>query len=161
MKALNHQDLALIEAARAALRPNYDGVRFNHTVGAAVLCGNGRVYTGVNVYSIHGACAEQVALGAAITSGERDFITIVAVRGADGEEIIPPCGNCRQILCDYAPECEVIVTEKAGAANFEERSYQEAGGARQAAGEAGDEALRPVKIKAKELLPFAYEVEGF
>ena len=57
----------------------------------------------------------------------------VAVRGEDGEEIIPPCGNCRQILCDYAPDCEVIII---------------------AEGE-------PAKIRARELLPFAYEVEDF
>ena len=117
MNQLNDRDFALIEAARDALRPNYDGTRFNHTVGAAVLCGSGRIYTGVNVYSIHGACAEQVAMGTAIT----------------GEEIIPPCGNCRQILCDYAPDCEVIII---------------------AEGE-------PAKIRARELLPFAYEVEDF
>ena len=133
MNQLNDRDFALIEAARDALRPNYDGTRFNHTVGAAVLCGSGRIYTGVNVYSIHGACAEQVAMGTAITGGERDFKVIVAVRGEDGEEIIPPCGNCRQILCDYAPDCEIIII---------------------AEGE-------PVKIRARELLPFAYEVEDF
>lgn len=52
---------------------------------------------------------EQVALGAAITQGERAFEAIVAVRGPKGEEIIPPCGNCRQILCDYAPDCQVIL----------------------------------------------------
>ena len=115
MNQLNDRDSALIEAARDALRPNYDGTRFNHTVGAAVLCGSGRIYTGVNVYSIHGACAEQVAMGTAITGGERDFKVIVAVRGG------------------YAPDCEVTII---------------------AEGE-------PVKIRARELLPFAYEVEDF
>ena len=73
-----------------------------------------------------------MALGAAITGGERNFVTIVAVRGEDGEEIIPPCGNCRQILCDYAPQCEVIVRGEDGEA---------------------------VKIRALDLLPFAYQVE--
>lgn len=115
MNQLNDRDSALIEAARDALRPNYDGTRFNHTVGAAVLCGSGRIYTGVNVYSIHGACAEQVAIGTAITVGERDFKVIVAVRG------------------DYAPDCEIIIIVEG----------------------------EPVKIRARELLPFAYEVEDF
>ena len=63
---------------------------------------------------------------------ERDFDTIVAVRGKDGSEIIPPCGNCRQILHDYMPDCEVILSV------------------------AGQHA----KIKAKELLPFSYTFEG-
>ncbi len=109
MQALTAQDHALIAAARAAIIRNYDHIHFNFTVGAAVRCADGEVYTGVNVYSIHGACAEQVALGAAITQGERAFEAIVDVRGPKGEEIIPPCGNCRQILCDYAPDCQVIL----------------------------------------------------
>ena len=69
MKSLEERDRALIEAAGAAIRRNYDGENFHHTVGAAVRCGSGAVYTGVNVYSIHGACAEQVAIGSAITNG--------------------------------------------------------------------------------------------
>ena len=44
------------------------------------------------------------------------------------EEIIPPCGNCRQILHDYMPDCDVILS-------------------------AGGELK---KIKARELLPFSY-----
>ena len=71
MKSLEERDRALIEAAGAAIRRNYDGENFHHTVGAAVRCGSGAVYTGVNVYSIHGACAEQVAIGSATTNGER------------------------------------------------------------------------------------------
>lgn len=102
MLPLTPDDHALIAHARDAIRRNYDGVRESHTVGAAVRCADGSIFCGVNVYAIHGACAEQVALGTAITEGQRDFTTIVAVRGENGEEIIPPCGNCRQILSDYA-----------------------------------------------------------
>ena len=78
---LTEEDYELIKAARAAIRRNYDGEKYNHTVGAAVRCGDGRIYRGVNVYSMHGACAEQIAMGAAITDGEREFAAIVAVRG--------------------------------------------------------------------------------
>lgn len=129
MQHLTERDNELIARAQEAIRLNYDGINFNHTVGAAVRCGNGKIYTGVNVYSLHGACAEQVAIGAAITQGEREFETVVAVRGREGEEIIPPCGNCRQMLSDYMPECEVILM---------------------VGGERG-------KVMARELLPFAYE----
>lgn len=132
MRALTERDCELIAEAQRAIHLNYDGESYNHTVGAAVRCKSGRIYAGVNVYSLHGACAEQVAIGTAITQGERAFEAIVAVRGKDGEEIIPPCGNCRQILCDYMPECEVIL-----AVNGEK-----------------------VKVKARELLPFSYSVEG-
>lgn len=131
MNALLEKDYELIAEAKKAIRLNYDQKKENHTVGAAIRCKNGKVYVGVNVYSLHGACAEQVAMGTAITNGERDFDTVVAVRGKEGEEIIPPCGNCRQILHDYTPNCDVIIS---------------------ADGE-------PKKIKAKELLPFSYSVE--
>lgn len=43
MKSLEERDRALIEAAGAAIRRNYDGENFHHTVGAAVRCGSGAV----------------------------------------------------------------------------------------------------------------------
>ena len=131
MNLLQERDYQLIAEAQKAIRLNYDQEHYNHTVGAAIRCKSGKVYVGVNLYSLHGACAEQVAIGTAITNGERDFDAIVAVRGKEGGEIIPPCGNCRQILHDYMPDCDVIVSVR---------------------GE-----LK--KIKAKELLPFSYSVE--
>ncbi len=131
MEQLINEDLELIAKAQKVIQSNYDQVHQNHTVGAAVRCKYGKIYVGVNVYSLHGACAEQVAIGSAITDGERDFDVMVAVRGKEGEEIIPPCGNCRQILHDYMPDCEIIVP---------------------VCGE-----LK--KIKAEELLPFSYSVE--
>jgi len=103
------RDAKLIARAREVIRRNYDGVKKNHTVGAALRCASGSVYVGVNVYSLHGACAEVVAIGAAITAGEREFACLACVRGAEGEEILPPCGNCRQLLHDYAPDCRVVV----------------------------------------------------
>ncbi len=125
---LDKKDYELIEKAREVIKKNYDDVNYNHTVSAGVLCGSGKIYAGINVYSLHGACAEQVAIGNAVASGEREFISIVAIRGKEGEEILPPCGNCRQILSDYMPECSVILSEK-------EKGH---------------------KVLAKELLPFAY-----
>lgn len=130
MTHLNSLDRELIQKAREAIIPNYDGIDFLHTVGAALRTKEGEIYVGVNVYSLHGTCAEQVALGAAITNGEREFVSVVAVRGPQGEELLPPCGNCCQILKDYMPDCEVILSEE------------------------GD----GMKVTAKELLPFAYKV---
>ncbi len=130
MEELSEVDYQLIEKAKEAIRKNYDGIKFNHTVGSAVKCCDGSVYVGVNVYSVHGACAEQVALGSAITEGKRQFDTIVAVNGENGE-IMSPCGNCRQILSDYAPDCYVIIS---------------AGGALK-------------KVKAKELIPYSYHAQ--
>ena len=84
MTELNEKDLELIGAARRAITANYDGERYMHTVGAAVRAAGGKIYVGIDVYSIHGACAELVALGAAMTAGEREFTHIVAVRGPEG-----------------------------------------------------------------------------
>lgn len=109
MKEATKTDLELIEDARNVITKNYDNLNYNHTVGAAIRCKNGKIYTGVNIYSSLGACAEFIAIGTAISAGERDFECIVAVRGENGEEILPPCGNCRQMLLKYAPECDVIV----------------------------------------------------
>lgn len=132
MSSLNTQDYLLIDAAKHAIRTNYDEQSKNHTVGAAVLCKSGKIYVGVNVYSLHGACAEQVAIGTAITHGERNFDTIVAVRGIDGNEIIPPCGNCRQILYEFMPNCRVIIPV--------------------------NDTVK--KIQARDLLPYAYNTEN-
>ena len=127
---LDSKDRELIEKAREIISKNYDGKDYLHTVGAALRTKNGKIYLGVNVYSLHGACAEQIALGNAITNGEREFVSVVAVRGPHGEEILPPCGNCCQLLKDYAPECEVILSDEGAG----------------------------LKVKSCELLPFAYKV---
>ena len=71
MAQLEEKDIELIEKAKDAIARNYDGERFLHTVGAALRTKEGKVYVGVNVYSVHGACAELIALGATITAGER------------------------------------------------------------------------------------------
>ncbi len=128
---LTIEDYKLIESASKVIQEHYDSENFNHTVAAALLCGSGNIYVGINVYSLHGACAEQVAIGTAVANGEKQFKCIVAIRGKEGNEIIPPCGNCRQLLNDLMPECEVILSQN-------------------------DQGL---KVRAKELLPFAYSVQ--
>lgn len=52
-------------------------------------------------YGIHGSCAEYITMGIAISAGERDFETIVAVHEKAPNCVIPPCGNCRQMLYEY------------------------------------------------------------
>jgi len=106
---IDSEDRELIEAARDVLRRNYDPVK--HTVGAAVRSGSGRIYTGINIKACaYRPCAEPIALGAAFSNGEKQIVTIVAV-GKEGQAypILPPCGNCRQLLIDYAPGAMVIL----------------------------------------------------
>ena len=103
------QDHALVQAAIDVIRKNLRDER--HTVGAAVRCASGKIFTGVNVESCgYGPCAEPIAIGAAISQGERIFTTIVAVGGWDTRyPLLSPCGNCRQLLWDYAPEAHVLL----------------------------------------------------
>jgi len=108
---IDSQDEELIEAARDVLRRNYRPVR--HTVGAAVRCASGKIYAGVNVEACgYGPCAEPIAIGAAFSNGERELCAMVAVQKR-GEEypVLSPCGNCRQLLLDYAPEATVILRD--------------------------------------------------
>lgn len=106
------QDHALVQAAIDVVHDNFRDER--HTVGAAVRCASGKVYTGVNVEACgYGPCAEPIAIGAAISQGERKFVTLVAVGGWDTRyPLLPPCGNCRQLLWDYAPEAQVLLLKE-------------------------------------------------
>jgi cytidine deaminase len=95
----------LIDAAREARKKSYSPYsRF--AVGAALLCGSGKVYTGCNIEN--GAysptcCAERVAFFKAISEGERDFKAIAIVGGEAGgeEKFCPPCGVCRQVMSEF------------------------------------------------------------
>lgn len=107
---LDPEDELLISAAAEVLQKNFHPVR--HSVGAAVLCGSGKIYTGINIEACgYGPCAEPIALGAALSNGERQITSIVAVTKNDADApclVLSPCGNCRQLLLDYAPEATII-----------------------------------------------------
>jgi len=82
----------------------------NFEVGAAILASNGKIYTGCNVESSsYGLtiCAERVALTKALSEGVTKYEAI-AIAGPD-EDYCPPCGACRQLLFDYAPDITVIL----------------------------------------------------
>ena len=84
-------------------------------VGAALECGDGTVFTGCNIENAaYGAtiCAERTAIAKAVSEGRRDFVRIViAGRSAD---FCVPCGTCRQVLREFAPDMEVICLNGAG-----------------------------------------------
>lgn len=106
---LNETDERVIEAAIDVVVRNYREGR--HSVGAAVLCASGSIHAGVNIETCgYGPCAEPIAIGTAISSGEREFLTIVAVEGWNPTHApMPPCGNCRQLMIDYMPEAMIIL----------------------------------------------------
>ena len=112
-RSLSAADRALVRAARELLRRRYVAKR--HTVASAVRTRSGSVYVGLNLNGIHAPCAEPVALGAAVTAGDRAFETMVAVqRWGEDYRVLSPCGNCRQLLYDYAPDASVIVRFRGG-----------------------------------------------
>jgi cytidine deaminase len=75
-------------------------------VGAALLCADGTVFTGVNVenrsYGLT-ICAERVAIGIAVTHGHRQF-TAIAICTPDAASPVPPCGACRQVISEFSPQ---------------------------------------------------------
>ena len=105
------EDYLLIEKAKKTIEDIYDGSK-RHRVGVGLRAKSGNVYTGIDIDGIHGASGELTALGSAIANGEKEFDTIVAIKN-DGE-IIPPCGNCRQVLFEYAPNIYVIIKTDKG-----------------------------------------------
>lgn len=126
---ITESDRNLIEIALKCLNDNFDDGVYNHTVGCALLCKNGKIYKGVNCDGIHGSCAEYITIGIAISNGEREFDTIVAVHDKAPNYVISPCGNCRQMLFEYCPDIKVIVNDENG---------------------------NLIKVTAKDLLPFAW-----
>jgi cytidine deaminase len=81
-------------------------------VGAALVTPAGKIIGGANVESAsYGltCCAERVALFSALTSGHKGFTAVAVVaRAADGPM---PCGACRQLLAEYAPNARVYVAD--------------------------------------------------
>ncbi len=99
------------EAAEKAYVP-YSGFR----VGAAVLTAEGEVFSGCNVenasYSLT-ICAERSALFHAIGAGHRGITAIVIF--AESDRPAPPCGACRQVMAELAPEAKVFSFSASGA----------------------------------------------
>jgi cytidine deaminase len=103
------QDLvaAAAEARRRAVAP-YSKFK----VGAALLTRAGEIITGANVESAsYGltCCAERVALFSALTAGKGDFAAVAVVARVPGGAM--PCGACRQLLAEYAPDAAVWVAD--------------------------------------------------
>jgi cytidine deaminase len=103
----NHK--VLIEAARAARELAYIPYsRF--AVGAAVLTASGRIFPGCNIENAAypaTVCAERTALFNAYAAGEREIIAIAVVADTSGP--VSPCGTCRQVIHELAPQAIVLL----------------------------------------------------
>ena len=104
----------LLEAARAAFHNAYVPYS-NFRVGAALRTKGGNVVAGANVEnSSFGLtrCAEQSAIQAMATAGEREFEELVVYTESDPPA--SPCGACRQVLAEFSPDAVVHLVNGAG-----------------------------------------------
>ena len=84
-------------------------------VGAALLTRQGRIVHGCNVENASlglSVCAERTAVWKAVSEGDRAFVAI-AVAGEPGS-VASPCGACRQVLHEFAPDLWVYWRDAAG-----------------------------------------------
>ena len=113
-EVLNAADISLLDRARSiiALRQRQDW----HHIGCAIRTRSGAVFAAVHLEAYVGrvaVCAEAIAVGMAAAAGDTDIAVIVAVNRAG--EIVAPCGICRELISDYAPDAAVMpgMTSKA------------------------------------------------
>ena len=113
MKSTPNPDLELIAEARRLMEQHY--VPGKHCVGSALRTESGNMFSGVHVEARNGrisVCAEAVALGTAATNGDTKVTQIVAV--TESGDIYPPCGMCREIIFNYAPDSHFIIENNEG-----------------------------------------------
>lgn len=98
------------EAAAAAWAP------YSHFhVGAALLTDDHRIFSGCNVENAtYGAtvCAERNAVGTMVREGGRRIVACVVWVQTDRAAM--PCGICRQVLAEFAPDLELLALSKGG-----------------------------------------------
>ena len=103
-------DRELVELAFTMLERSY--VPYSgFPVGAALECADGTVFTGCNVENAaYGStiCAERTALVKAVSEGHREDWKRIAVVG-NSADYCWPCGSCRQMLYEFAPDLTVLV----------------------------------------------------
>jgi cytidine deaminase len=110
-----HTDVALQALVRHAIdATQYAYIPYSHyPVGAALRAVDGTIYTGCNVENAAypaTICAERTALVKAVSEGQRQFdLLVVATRNGGS-----PCGTCRQMLFEFAPELRIVTVDLDG-----------------------------------------------
>lgn len=116
ISALLEQSLeSMIEYAKQAYH-NAHAPYSNFHVGAASLSKTGKIYPGCNVenasYGLT-VCAERNSISHAVINGDKQLIAIVIY--TEEERLTPPCGACRQVICEFMPQdASVIATNHLG-----------------------------------------------
>lgn len=85
-------------------------------VGAALLTGDGRIFSGCNIenacYPL-GVCAERTAIQKAISEGYQEFRAIAIASDLE-DDFISPCGACRQVMREFGTNWAVYMTKPDG-----------------------------------------------
>lgn len=127
----------LVEAAEEARLASYSP--YSHfSVGAALLCSDGKIYLGCNIENASftpTCCAERVAIFKAVSEGRRDFAAIAIVGAHHGKpsETCYPCGVCRQVLSEFCSHDMPVIMRGANG--------------------------EPVSVSLGELLPYSFRLE--
>ena len=105
----------MLQMAREAMDRAYAPYsRFS--VGAVIKAKSGRLYAGCNVENAAypaGSCAEQGAISAMILGGDNQIVEMVVM--GNGENLVSPCGSCRQRIREFAvPGTIVHICDRTG-----------------------------------------------
>lgn len=84
-------------------------------VGAVVRTKCGSVYTGVNIenasYGLT-VCAERVAIFKAVSEGDQEIEEVIVA--VETDELVAPCGACRQVIAEFNPHAKIIMVNNKG-----------------------------------------------
>ncbi|MER5648694.1 cytidine deaminase [Streptosporangium sp. NPDC002524] len=105
----------VVATAFALISSRY--VLARHQIGAAILDREGGLHLGLHVDAMVGraaVCAEAVALGVARMATSAPLVLVAAVRHPKPDErtparLVPPCGLCRELLLDHAPDLAAVI----------------------------------------------------
>lgn len=106
----------LVDAAFEAMANAYAPYSKYH-VGAAIACDDGTIVPGCNVENAsYGGtiCAERGAVMSAVARGKKNWVALVV--STQGPEPAFPCGMCRQVLNEFAPELPILLVARVGGA---------------------------------------------
>jgi len=108
MSLVPAQRRRLIAAARRAAQAAHAPYS-KFRVGAAVLAGSGKIFTGANVenasYGLSN-CAERTAVFTAVAAGDRKIVAVAVYTPTRKPTL--PCGACRQVIHEFGPKAAIV-----------------------------------------------------